>query len=121
MIIEYVKLLVMVILTSFSQILIKLGSGKIITKSGTVVLIKTFLNCYIIIGIILVSVAPLLYFSALSRIPLNIAFSVNGLGYIIVIFMGKLVLKERISIFHFFGGLFILIGFMVWNMGAISG
>jgi len=118
---DYIKLLVMVTLTSISQILIKLGSGKIITKSGTFILIKTFFNCYIIIGMILVSVAPLLYFSALSGIALNIAFSVNGLGYIIVIIMGKLVLQERISLFHILGGIFILIGFMVWNMGAVAG
>ncbi len=109
----------MVILTSFSQIIIKIGSGKIITKSGKAILIKSFFNYYIIIGMVLVAAAPMLYFSALSRVPLNAAFSVTGLGYIIVIILGKLVLKERISIFHIAGGLFILGGFMVWNMGAV--
>lgn len=118
MIIVYYKLLVMVLLTSLSQILIKIGSGRIITKSGKAMLIKTFFNYHIIIGMILVVAAPLLYFSALSMVPLNEAFSVTGLGYIIVIIMGKFVLKERISIFHIVGGLFILGGFMVWNTGA---
>ena len=108
----------MVILTSLSQIFIKIGSRKIITNSGVRVLIKTFLNYYIIIGISFVVAAPLLYFSALSSVPLNIAFSVNGLGYIIVIVLGRLVLKEHISIFHIIGGLLIFGGFMVWNMGA---
>ena len=108
----------MVILTSFSQLFIKIGSRKIITKSGTTILIKTFLNPYIIVGMAFVAAAPLLYFSALSRLSLNAAFSFNGLGYIIVIVMGRLVLKERISVFHIAGGLLILCGFMVWNMGA---
>jgi len=118
LIIVYSKLLLMVILTSFSQIFIKIGSRKIITNSGLSILIKTFLNYYIIIGITFVVAAPLLYFSALSSVPLNMAFSVNGLGYILVIVMGRLILKENISIFHIAGGLFILGGFMVWNMGA---
>ena len=118
MITVYFQLLLMVILTSFSQILIKTGSKKIITKSGTAVLIKTFFNINIIIGMAFVAAAPLLYFSALSRFPLNAAFSFNGLGYIIVIVMGGLVLKERISVFHIAGGLLIFIGFIVWNMGA---
>lgn len=108
----------MVVLTSLSQILIKTGSQKIITKSGTAVLIKTFLNPYIITGMAFVAAAPLLYFSALSRLPLNAAFSFNGLGYIIVIILGGLVLKERISVFHIAGGLLILGGFVVWNMGT---
>ncbi len=114
----YSKLLLMVILTSLSQVFIKIGSRKIITNSGLSVLIKTFLNYNIIIGISFVVAAPLLYFSALSSVPLNIAFSVNGLGYIIVIVLGRLVLKEHISIFHITGGLLIFGGFMVWNLGA---
>lgn len=118
MITAYIKLLIMIVLTSLSQIFIKIGSRKIITKSGTDILIKTFLNPNIIVGIVFVSAAPLLYFSALSRVPLNTAFSVNGLGYIIVIILGRLILKERISIFHIAGGLLIFSGFMVWNMGA---
>ena len=118
MIEDYIKLLVMVILTSFSQIFIKIGSGKIKTNSGLLVLIKTFFNYNIIIGIIFVIAAPLLYFSALSSVPLNIAFSVNGLGYIIVIVLGKFVLKEHISVFHISGGLLIFAGFFVWNLGV---
>ena len=118
MIVIYSKLLLMVILTSLSQIFIKIGSRKIITNSGIPVLIKTFLNYNILIGISFVVAAPLLYFSALSSIPLNIAFSVNGLGYIIVIVLGRLVLKEHISVFHITGGLLIFGGFMVWNLGA---
>ncbi len=114
----YSKLLLMVILTSLSQVFIKIGSRKIITNSGLSVLIKTFLNYNILIGISFVVAAPLLYFSALSSVPLNIAFSVNGLGYIIVIVLGRLVLKEHISIFHITGGLLIFSGFIVWNLGA---
>ncbi len=108
----------MVILTSFSQIFIKIGSRKIITGSGLKILIKTFLNFYILTGISFVAAAPLLYFSALSGIPLNAAYSITGLGYIIIIIMGRLVLKEHISIFHIAGGVLILGGFIVWNMGA---
>jgi drug/metabolite transporter (DMT)-like permease len=118
LIIVYSKLLLMVILTSLSQVFIKIGSRKIITNSGLSVLIKTFLNYNILIGITFVVAAPLLYFSALSSVPLNIAFSVNGLGYIIVILLSKLVLKEHVSVFHIAGGILILGGFMVWNLGA---
>ncbi len=118
MITVYIKLFLMVMLTSFSQILIKIGSGKIITKSGTAVLIKTFFNPFIIVGLAFVAVAPLLYFSALSILPLNAAFSFNGLGYIIVIILGGFILKERITVFHIAGGLLIFGGILVWNMGA---
>ena len=118
MITAYIQLLVMVILTSLSQILIKLGSRKIVTNSGTAILIKTFFNPNIITGMVFVAAAPMLYFSALSKVPLNIAFSVSGLGYIIVIILGQFVLKERITVFHIAGGVIIFCGFIVWNMGA---
>jgi len=116
----YIKLLAMVILTSFSQIFIKIGSRKIITNSGLVFLIKSFFNYYIIIGITLVIFAPILYFSALSSIPLNIAFSINGLAYILVIILGRLILNEYITLYHIIGGVLIFAGFLIWNMGAVS-
>ncbi len=118
MILSYAELLVMIILTSLSQILIKAGSGKIVTERGIGLLIKSFLNPYLIIGTALVLVAPFLYFSALSRLDLNAAFSFNGLGYILVIILGRFVLKEKITALHIAGGLFILTGFVIWNMGA---
>ncbi len=118
MIHSYVKLLVMIILTSLSQIFIKAGSGKIVTGRGTGMLIKTFLNPYLITGTVLVMAAPFLYFSALSRLDLNAAFSFNGLGYILVIILGRFVLKEKITVLHIAGGLFILTGFVIWNTGA---
>jgi drug/metabolite transporter (DMT)-like permease len=114
----FIKLLLMVTLSSFSQIFIKIGSREVITNSGFKILIKSFFNYYIILGVAFVVTAPLLYFSALSMVPLNMAYSINGLGYIFVIIMGRFILREYISIFHIAGGLLILGGFMVWNMGA---
>ena len=118
MIIVSLELLIMIIMTSLSQIIIKIGSDKIITNSGKATLLKSFFNCYIIFGLVLVLIAPLLYFSALSRVPLNFAYSVTGLGYLIVIILGRLILKEGISFFHIAGGVLILVGFIVWNAGA---
>ena len=118
MIYPYIKLLVMIILTSLSQVFIKMGSGKIRTGEGLFVLIRSFLNPFIVTGMVLVMGAPLLYFSALSRLNLNTAFSFNGLAYIVVIILGRSILKEKISIFHIAGGLFILIGFVILNQGA---
>ena len=118
MIRPYIELLIMIILTSLSQVLIKIGSGKIRTGDGSGMLISSFINPYIIIGTALVLGAPLLYFSALSHLNLNTAFSFNGLAYILVIILGRSILKEKISIFHIAGGLLILAGFVIWNQGA---
>jgi drug/metabolite transporter (DMT)-like permease len=118
-IIVYSKLLLMVILTSFSQILIKSGSAKIKTNMGFFVFLKTFFNAYIIIGLAMVLGAPFLYFSALSQVPLNLGFSINGLNYILVIILGHFVLKEKVSVFHITGALLILSGFIVWNQGVV--
>lgn len=118
MIFQYIKLILMIILTSLSQILIKTGSGKIRTGNGTGKFIRSFLNPYIIAGMVMVLGAPLLYFSALSRLTLNTAFSFNGLGYVFVIILGRTVLKEKISVFHIAGGLLILTGFIIWNWGV---
>ena len=81
-------------------------------------LVRSFINPYIVIGTALVLGAPLLYFSALSRLDLNAAFSFNGLTYVLVIILSRAVLKEKISIFHITGGLFILTGFLIWNQGV---
>ncbi len=118
MIYPYIKLIIMIILTSFSQILIKIGSGRVRTGDGVSILIRSFFNPHLIIGMGLVLSAPLLYFSALSQLNLNTAFSFNGLAYIVVIILGRSVLKEKISGFHIAGGMLILTGFLIWNYGA---
>ncbi len=118
MIKAYAELFAMVILTSASQVLIKIGSGKLVTGLGIRRFMKSMLNPYVIFGFALIVAAPVLYFLALSQLPLNTAYSISGLSYILVMALGRIVLREKLSVFHFIGGALILSGIMFWNYGS---
>lgn len=118
MITGYFLLSIMIILTAGSQILVKRGAMRIQTNQGVCQLIKTAFNIPLIAGSAAVIAAPVLYINALSMLPLNRAFSFNGLSYIFVIILSRLFLHEKVSLFHIAGGLCILVGFIVWNTGG---
>ncbi len=118
MITGYLLLSTMIILTAGSQILVKRGAMRIQTNQGVRQLIKSAINLPLIAGSAAVFAAPVLYINSLSLLPLNKAFSFNGLSYILVIILSRLFLREKVSLFHIAGGLCILAGFFIWNTGG---
>jgi len=113
--INYVSLLIMVLLTSAGQLLVKQGAETIHYNKGLRYFIKTFINKHIILGASAVLVAPVFYIYALIHIQLSVAYSFTALIYIFVFLGSWLVLKERTNLYHFFGVLFIFLGVLIFN------
>jgi len=118
MITGYLLLCIMILLTAGSQILVKRGALRIKTGQGAGLLIRSAFNIPLVIGTAAVVAAPVFYINALSLLPLNRAFSFNGLGYVLVIILSRFFLHEKLSLFHITGGLCILSGFIIWNAGG---
>ena len=113
--INYVSLLIMVLLTSTGQLLVKQGAVTIHYNKGLRCFIKTFFNKYIILGVSGVLLAPVFYIYALINIKLSVAYSFTALIYIFVFLGSWLILKERTNLYHFWGVLFIFLGVLIFN------
>lgn len=115
----YPALLLMVLMTTTGQLLLKRGSARIaFRRQGKIRLargLKSMLNPYTMAGGLSVAGAPLLYMYALSRLPLSAAYGFSGLSYVGVVLGSRLFLHERVTLYHISGSLVILAGLALWN------
>lgn len=112
----YLALLLMVLLNTAGQILVKRGAIRISIHRGFGHLLSTMLNWPLALGGLAVIAAPILYMYALVHLPLSIGYSFSGLTYLLVVLTGHLLLKERITLYHIAGTLSILAGLSIWNL-----
>ncbi len=118
-------LLLVVLLSSAGQILVKLGADKTLPPSAVdpagsaagLTLFRRALNPYLLAGMACVVLVPLLYTRALAGMPLSRAYGATGLTYPLVILASAVVLKERVGRRQVAGGLLILAGFLLWSGG----
>lgn len=106
----------MVLLTTGAQLCVKLGAARIPAARNWVVFIRAGFNTYIICGGILILMATVAYIFALTRIPLNIAYSFTGFNYILVFMAGWRILKEEVNVLQFIGVALIFLGIVTWNI-----
>ncbi|GAB4506098.1 MAG: SMR family transporter [Anaerolineales bacterium] len=70
-------------------------------------LARMFSNPYVVLGIFCYALSSIVYLVALSRLPLSFAYPMVGLGYVIVVFLSWLILKEPVSPARWIGVLLI--------------
>ncbi len=109
-----------VLFTSVGQVLQKIGSGKI-KKSHLKIGVKSFfvfLNPYIFAALIMLFLATVFYLMALSRLPLSVAYPMLSSGYVIVVLLSRIFLKEEVSLKRWIGVFVIITGiFIIFHSG----
>ena len=62
--------------------------------------------------------ATIFYLLALSKLPLSIAYPMLSSGYVLVVLLSKIFLKEEVSLKRWLGVFIIMIGiFVIFNSG----
>ncbi len=119
-------LALVVLLSAAGQVLVKAGADR--TLPGTELdsergLVARFLsfarkaaNPFLLLGIVLISVVPLLYTRVLADAELSRVYGATGLGYPLVMFAGVVFFKERVSRRQIAGAVLIVAGFLVWSV-----
>ena len=107
---SFLFLILAVFFNSISQILIKIGSGKVKREHLKVGFksIFVFFNPFIFIAIILLFFATISYLLVLSKLNVSYAYPLMSGSYIIVLLLSRIILKEKI-IFKQWIGVFIII------------
>lgn len=110
---KYLLLLLMPVMVTAGQLLLKKGISAIILNRGILAFVGSFLNLRIIAASLCVAAAPLLYINVLDTVPLSEAFAFNSLNYVLVFITGRVFLKERVNALQVSGVIMISAGFLL--------
>lgn len=111
----FLFLIFAVLFNSFSQILIKIGSGKVKKEHLKVGLksVFVFFNPFIFIALVLLFFATTFYLLALSKLNLSYVYPLLSSSYIIILLLSKILLKEKIGFKRWIGVFIIIIGIFI--------
>lgn len=115
MIAPVIALAAVVLLSAAAQVLLKRGIGRVVTDRGVCALLSS-VNPSLLAGSLALLAAPPLYFFALTRLELSLAFAGTALTQGVVALAGWLLLHERLRPLSVIGLLTIIAGLLVWNL-----
>lgn len=105
--INILLILLVVLLMSLGQILFKMSANNIdIQTPSSLLSIKLFLGLFLYLS------ATILWMNVLRFTPLNIAYPLTSLAFIIVPILSYFLIGEQLTFNNFFGSVLIFIG--VW-------
>ena len=106
-----------VVLGVLGQFLMKNGMNQVgaIDRFGLAALVHMFSNPFVILGFASYGISSISYLVALSKLDLSVAYPMVGIGYVLVMLVSWLFLREPVSPLRWLGALLIFAG--VWLVG----
>jgi drug/metabolite transporter (DMT)-like permease len=68
---------------------------------------------WVLLGLVVFAVSAVAWLGALSRVPLNVAYPFNALGYIVILAASVVVLHERANLLTWAGSLLVVGGLVI--------
>lgn len=72
--------------------------------------IKAFLNPYVLSGFILYGTSSILWLVVISRVPLSFAYPLVSISYIVIVFFSWFLFKENVTLIRWLGVFLISLG-----------
>lgn len=93
----------------------RIGAGDVTYYKG--MLLKAFLNPYVLLGLSLYVLSSVLWLIVLSRVDLSFAYPFVGIGYVIIMFISWRYLNEPVSTLRVAGATLIGLGVVLISRG----
>jgi multidrug transporter EmrE-like cation transporter len=108
-------LLVAVTLAAVGQVLLKHGMNQAasLAKSDGQSLVTAAINPYVVGGLLVFGLSAVAWLLTLSRVPLNVAYPFNALGYLGILAASVVVLHERANLWTLLGSCMVVAGLVV--------
>ncbi len=104
-------------LSVLGQFLMKSGMTQVGPLDGVApgAVIRMFTNLRVLLGFVTYGLSSLLYLTAISKLDLSVAYPMLGLGYVAVVLVSWLFLREPVTALRWVGVALIISG--VWLVG----
>lgn len=100
-----------VILSTVSQILLKISAEK-----DRKTKIAEYLNTYVITAYLLLLVSLFVVSVTIKNIQTSFAPIIDSTAYVLVLFAGKIIFKEKITVRKIVGSIFIIAGVIIFGL-----
>lgn len=111
---NFLMIVLCVFLGSAGQLSLKHGMGAVGRFGGDTQLLaafgRAFSNPFVVVGFLCYGLSSLIWMVILSRVPLSWAYPMISMGYVIVVVLSRVLLKEDVSAVRFAGTLVICAG-----------
>src|SRR5215471_11271690 len=105
-----------VALAATGQLMLKhgmqLATARAHSSHGSLV-IAAATTPWVLLGLVVFAVSAVAWLGALSRVPLNVAYPFNAVGYIVILTASVLVLHERATVLTWAGSLLVVSGLII--------
>ncbi|GGW66302.1 hypothetical protein [Streptomyces xantholiticus] len=116
-------LLFAVFSSAAGQIMLKHGmrsAAAVAEHSGGSLMVRAATSPWVVLGLVVFGVSAVAWMSTLARVPLNIAYPFNALGYLLIVLASSTVLHERTSMWTWAGSLMVVAGLVTVMAGHQS-
>ena len=109
-------LLLAVALAATGQVLLKHGMSQAAAMAQSherSLAISAATNLWVVTGLMIFAVSALAWLLTLSRVPLNVAYPFNAIGYLAILGASVLVLHEKANVWTVVGSMMVVAGLIV--------
>jgi len=109
-------LLFAVVSAATGQVMLKHGmqiATARVTDSGGSLALRAATSPWVLLGLVVFGVSAIAWLTALSRVPLSVAYPFNALGYLVILTASILVLHERANVLTWVGSLLVVAGLLI--------
>ena len=111
-----IVLLAAVGIAALGQVLLKHGMTQAASHSkefGRSLPVAAIGNLWVWVGLLVFGISALAWMLTLSRVPLNVAYPFNALGYLVILTASVVVLHEKANAWTVLGSLMVVSGLVV--------
>jgi multidrug transporter EmrE-like cation transporter len=111
-----VLLLFAVTTAAIGQVMLKYGmqiASRRAAHSGGSLAASAATSPWVLLGLVVFGISAVAWLATLSRVPLNVAYPFNALGYLGILTASVLVLHERTNVLTWMGSVMVVSGLIV--------
>ena len=109
-------LLFAVVTAATGQVMLKHGMQIATTRvahDGGSLALRAATSPWVLLGLVVFGVSAIAWLTALSRVPLSVAYPFNALGYLVILTASIVVLHERASVLTWVGTFLVVSGLLI--------
>ena len=109
-------LLFAVVTAATGQVMLKHGmqiATTRVTHDGGSLALRAATSPWVLLGLVVFGVSAVAWLTALSRVPLSVAYPFNALGYLVILTASVVLLHERANVLTWVGSLMVVSGLLI--------